>query len=95
MVWQVWWAWMLAGLGLAILELFVPGYIFVGFALGAVATGLILWADAWPTGWMDGNLARHLLVFAGLSVVIWILLRALLGVRKGQVKYFDRDINED
>jgi len=95
MVWEIWWVWIAFGMGLAILELLAPGFLFVGFALGAVATGLVLWAGIWPAGWMDGNLPRHLLVFAAMSVVFWLLLRAVLGVRKGQVKTFDRDINED
>jgi len=95
MVWEVWWAWIAFGLVLAILELLAPGFVFVGFALGAVATGLVLWTDLFPAAWMDGSFARHLLVFAVLSVGFWVLVRALLGVRGGQVKTFDRDINED
>lgn len=94
-MWETWWVWIAAGLVLAIFEVIAPGYLFVGFALGAVATGLILWADLWLAGWMDGSLARHLLVFAALSVAIWLGLRQLLGIRRGQVKTFDRDINED
>jgi membrane protein implicated in regulation of membrane protease activity len=94
-MWEVWWVWVAAGMLLAILEVVAPGYIFVGFALGAVATGLILLAGVWPAGWMDGNLPRHLIVFAVLSVAAWLGLRQLLGVRRGQVKTFDRDINED
>lgn len=95
MPWELWWAWVVAGVGLAILELFVPGFVFVGFALGAVATGLLIWSGLWPAGWMGGHLSHHLLVFAVLSLAFWLALRALLGVRKGQVKVIDRDINED
>ncbi len=94
-MWEVWWVWVAAGMAIAIIEVLAPGYLFVGFALGAVATGLILLSGVWPAGWIDGSLPRHLLVFAVLSVAAWLALRQLLGIRRGQVKTFDRDINED
>jgi hypothetical protein len=34
------------------------------------------------------------LIFAVTSVVSWIVLRRLVGVRQGQVKVWDRDIND-
>jgi inner membrane protein len=94
-IWEEWWFWVVGGMAIAILELFLPGYLFVGFALGAVATGLITLVGVWPAGWMAGSLPNHLLVLAILSIVIWLALRKLLGIRQGQVKTFDRDINED
>jgi hypothetical protein len=36
-----------------------------------------------------------LVVFAVFSLIGWIGLRRTMGVRKGQVKTWDRDINED
>ncbi len=87
---SVWWVWVVAGLALAILETVVPGYIFVGFAIGAVATGGLLWLEV-----LGGNLAVQMLVFALISLVVWLTLRRVLGIRKGQVKYWDRDINEN
>jgi hypothetical protein len=35
-----------------------------------------------------------MLTFAILSVIAWLALRRLLGVRKGQLKTFEHDIND-
>ena len=89
MIWEIWWAWVAAGLVLAILELFMPGFIFVGFAVGAVAVGLLVaFGVVLPLGWL-------LVIFAVISVLAWVGFRAALGTREGQTKTFDRDINED
>jgi hypothetical protein len=36
-----------------------------------------------------------LLFFAVVSLISWIVLRRAAGVRKGQLKVWNRDINED
>jgi hypothetical protein len=36
-----------------------------------------------------------LVVFAVISVVVWLAMRQLLGVRSSQSKRIDHDINED
>lgn len=90
----VWWVWVAAGLALAILEVLVPGYIFVGFALGAVATGAMIGLGLPGSGWMMAQPLNTLLVFALLSVACWLALRRLLGVRRGQSRRIDHDINE-
>ena len=94
-MWAVWWVWVGGGLGLAILELLAPGYIFVGFAIGAVITGTVIGLDLPGSAWLTASPANALIAFALLSVLAWAGLRLSLGVRKGQVKRFDRDINED
>jgi hypothetical protein len=35
------------------------------------------------------------LFFAVVSLLAWLGLRRVLGIRKGQIKIIDRDINED
>ncbi|MDO6586205.1 hypothetical protein Q4543_11835 [Salipiger sp. 1_MG-2023] len=85
----LWWVWMAAGAVLLLLEMVVPGFIFLGFAIGAAAVGLWLligYAVGWP--WL-------VLFFAVVSLLAWVALRQLVGVRKGQVKLWDHDINED
>ena len=62
---------------------------------GAGATGLLLLAGGPFAGWLVGAPAALLLVFAGLSLAAWIAMRRGLGVRRGQIRTFDRDINED
>lgn len=88
-LWDIWWVWIAAALVLAILELFAPGFIFVGFALGAAVVGVILAIGLTP------SLPWLLVIFAVISVLAWVGLRAAFGVRKGQVQTFHRDINED
>jgi membrane protein implicated in regulation of membrane protease activity len=91
----VWWIWVAAGLGLAILELFAPGFLFAGFAVGAVVTGAFIGLGLPGSGWLGASPVNALLVFAVLSVVVWLALRAVMGVREGQIRTIDRDINED
>jgi membrane protein implicated in regulation of membrane protease activity len=88
-MWTVWWVWIVAGFALGVLEVLAPGYIFLGFAIGAVVTGALV-----GTGLMGGSLPALLLVFAVASVVAWLALRRTMGVRQGQVKLWDKDIND-
>lgn len=88
-LWQEWWVWMVAGAVLAILEVAIPGFILLGFAIGAALTGLLLWF-----GVLGGSFATLILVFSIGSLVAWLGLRRAVGVRRGQVKVWDRDINE-
>jgi membrane protein implicated in regulation of membrane protease activity len=95
MLWQSWWIWVVAGLGIGILEVLVPGYIFLGFAAGAVAVGLLLAVGGPFAAWMAGSLPFTVLVFALASLLAWVLFRRVFGLRGGQVKLWERDINDD
>lgn len=86
---DTWWAWVVFGFALGVLEILVPGYIFLGFAIGAVLTGILVGIGLAPSG-----LSALLLVFALASVIAWLALRRTMGVRQGQVKIWDRDIND-
>ncbi|MGB3315262.1 MAG: hypothetical protein WBB85_12680 [Albidovulum sp.] len=90
MLWQEWWIWMIAGAVLGILEVVVPGFILLGFAMGAGLTGLLLWA-----GILGTSLSALVLVFAVASLVAWLVLRKVVGVRHGQVKVWNHDINDN
>ena len=85
-----WWVWVVAGFALGVLEVLVPGFIFLGFAIGAVLTGVLV-----GIGVLGGSLPLMLLVFAVLSVVAWLALRATIGVQAGQVKVWDKDVNDN
>jgi inner membrane protein len=85
-----WWAWVVLGFALGVLEILVPGYIFLGFAIGAVATGIVV-----GTGLGPSSISALILIFAIASVIAWLVLRRVMGVRAGQVKIWDRDINDD
>lgn len=93
-MWQdlmsVWWAWIVLGFALGVLEVLVPGYIFLGFAIGAVVTGVLVGIGVAPAG-----VAALVLIFALASLVAWLALRRSVGVRKGQVKVWDKDINDN
>lgn len=93
-LWATYWVWFAGALLLAILEIFAPGYIFVGFGIGAALVGLMLWPDWVVSGWLTGSLPLTLVVFALLSLLAWVVLRLALGLRKGQTKTWDKDINE-
>ena len=85
----VWWVWLAAAIIFTIAEILVPGFLFLGFALGALAVSLLLL----NTG-ITLSLPILLFLFAGLSLIAWIVLRTLFKVRRGQVKHFDHDIND-
>ena len=85
----LWWVWMAAALELAILEVLVPGFVFLGFAIGAFAVSLILLNTGLSLG-----LPALLLIFSGLSLVAWLLMRRFFSMPKGQVKTFEGDIND-
>jgi membrane protein implicated in regulation of membrane protease activity len=72
-----------------VLEVLAPGFIFLGFAIGAVVTGVLVGVG------ISAGLPALILIFAVVSVVAWLVLRKVVGVREGQVKIWDRDINDN
>ena len=89
MMWNVWWVWIVAGFSLGVLEILAPGYIFLGFAIGALVTGVLL-----GLGVLGGSLPLLLVVFALLSLAAWFVLRRVEGVAPGQEKNWHKDIND-
>lgn len=89
MIWLNGWLWIIAALVLAVLELVVPGWVFMGFASAIAVMGLLLLTGLWTAG-----LPVTLVVTAVLSAVVWLILRRVAGVQKGQVRRWDRDIND-
>ena len=81
---------MSAALLLATAEVIIPGWIFLGFAIGAFAMGLLL-----LLGVNGLSLPISLVVFAILSLVAYVGLRLVFGLKTGQVRTFDTDINDD
>jgi len=89
MLWELSWVWFSAALVLATAEVLVPGYVFLGFALGALAVGLVL------TVISVGGLAITLVIFAVFSLVAYLVMRRVFGLKTGSVKIWDRDINDN
>jgi len=84
-----WWVWMSAALLLATAEVIIPGWVFLGFAIGALAMGVLL-----LLGVAGLSLPLTLVVFAVLSLASYIGLRWMFGLKTGQVTHFDKDIND-
>ena len=84
------WIWIIAALVLAGLELALPGWFFLGAAIAVGLVGLALLAGLWT-----GGLPMALVVTAILTGVIWLVLRRIFGTSRGEVKIWDRDINDN
>lgn len=90
----VWWVWMAVGLLLGIIEVLVPGFIFLGFGIGAVAVGVVLMLLPSVLGTATAlSTAATLTLFALFSALAWIGLRRIFGVRRAEVKIWKSDIN--
>lgn len=85
-----WQAWMAAGVILAIAEIFVPGFVLLGFAVGSVLTGCLVWA-----GLIGASLSVSLFVFAVASLAGWGILRLVFGKQSGHARIIERDINDN
>jgi len=85
-----WWVWMSAALLLATAEVIIPGWIFLGFAIGALVMGVLL-----LIGVSGLSLPITLVIFAVLSLLSYLGLRWVFGLKTGQVTLFDRDINDE
>lgn len=88
MLWATWWVWALGGLGLAILEVLAPGYVFLGFALGAGAVAGLLALGLGP--W---SVPVLIVVFSILSLLAVVALRRVFPHSSGDVKIWKDDIN--
>ena len=88
MLWTIWWIWMGAALVLAILEMLLPGFVLLGFAIGALGIALLLLVG------VALSLPVLLFIFAGLSLIAWLVLRRVFMLPRGQVKRFTTDIND-
>jgi membrane protein implicated in regulation of membrane protease activity len=93
-LWQQWWVWAVAGLVLGIVEVLVPGYIFLGFAVGAEIVGLALLVSG-MLGLGPVTIAPLLLLFAVGSLIGWYVLRRIFGVHQTPVKVWEKDINDN
>jgi len=89
-LWQQAWVWIVAGVVLGALEMILPGFYLLGLAIGTVLVGILIWV-----GVLGANLPLMLLVAAIAAAIAWWVLRRVIGVREGQIKLWDRDINEN
>lgn len=85
---SIWWVWICAALALGILELLAPGYIFLGFALGALSMAVVVFVMP------ATNVPALLAMFAILSLIGWIILRLLFRRQSSGARIVTRDIND-
>ncbi|RWR30579.1 hypothetical protein D2T29_12365 [Sinirhodobacter populi] len=82
--------WIVGGVILGIAEIFTSGYILLGFAAGAILTGVLVAVGALPD---YGGMT--FLVFALLSLAAWLVVRRFWGPRSGDNTFWiNRDIND-
>jgi membrane protein implicated in regulation of membrane protease activity len=90
MWWAQPWLWVVAGAVMAGAEMLLPGFVLLGFAAGAVLVAGLTWL-----GLLGNSLPLMVLVCTVAAGVVWALARKLAGVRPGQSRIWDRDINEN
>jgi membrane protein implicated in regulation of membrane protease activity len=73
---------------LATLEVIVPGYIFLGFAVGAALVGLLLLIVP------IASMPLILVIFAALSLGAYLAMRRVFGLPGQTPKIWERDIND-
>jgi hypothetical protein len=74
----VWWAWMILGFALALLEMSTPGgFYFLFFGIGALAVGVLSWTGMIQEPWLQ------LMLFSTFSVATSLIFRKPLLQRFG------------
>ena len=87
-MYETWWFWVAFGLVLVTLETVLPGFVLLGFGIGAVVVGLLISLG------LSMTLPKLVLLFATVSLITWAGLRALFRPKKANVKTFENDIND-
>ncbi len=89
-LWSLWWVWIAAALLMGIAEIVLPGFLALGFAIGAALVGLLLVVAPSVMG-----LPALLALWAVLSLAAWAVLRRMFRLEKGQVRRVRGDVNQD
>ncbi len=95
MVWSDYWVWYAAALVLAILEILIPGYILLGFAISAGVVGTVFYFGGGFAAYLASSMPVTLVGFSVVALVIWLVMRQIFGNPRGQVKIWDTDINDN
>ena len=86
---SLWWVWICIALALGVVEVLAPGFIFLGFAIGAlIMAGVVV---LFPTI----STAALLAIFAILSLLAWIGLRMGFRRQSSGARIVTRDINDN
>lgn len=93
-LWNEWWVWAAAAIVLAIGEVILPSFVLLGFGIGAGLMAALLFFGGGVAEFVGGSIPVVFLAYAVMSLIAWLLLRRFLGVYRGQMKTFDKDIND-
>ncbi|UOA26969.1 hypothetical protein [Pseudosulfitobacter sp. DSM 107133] len=85
----IWWVWLAVAIALGVVEVLLPGFIFLGFALGALAMAALV-------GLVTSSMtvAMSLAAFAALSLLAWIVLRLAFRRQSSGARRVMHDIND-
>ena len=86
---NTWWAWIVLAACLGVLEVLAPGYIFLGFAVSALAMAGVVALG------LGLSLPVMILIFAVLAGIAWLGLRKQFGTGVQDVKVWHDDINDN
>ena len=86
---SIWWVWLSAAIALAVLEVLAPGFIVIGFAIGALIMTAVV--ALFPTAMMP---PAALALFTGLSLVAWIVLKRVFKSQSTGARRVTQDIND-
>lgn len=85
----LWWVWAATALVLGIAEVLLPGFIFLGFAIGAVImVGVVTLVEGLSA-------AALLAIFSGISLMCWIALHLVFKRQSSDERIVENDINDN
>ena len=87
------WLWIAAAAVLGAIEAFLPGYVLLGFGIGAGAVGLALVPLADAARALPYAPLVLLAIWSAISLAVWLGLTALFG-RPSRRRAAERDIND-
>lgn len=85
----LWWVWICIALALGVVELLAPGFIFLGFAIGAVIMAGVV------AVFVGINVPALFALFAILSLIAWIALKVAFRKQSSGARIVTHDINEN
>jgi inner membrane protein len=87
------WLWLAAAAVLAIVEAVLPGYLLLGFGIGAAAVALALFPLGEEAAALPYAPVTLLAIWSALSLLVWFALMALFG-RRARRRRGIRDLND-
>jgi inner membrane protein len=87
------WLWLAAAAVLAVVEALVPGYLLLGFGIGAAAVGVALFLLGGAAEALPYAPATLLAIWSAVSLLVWFALTAAFG-RRARGRRGGRDLND-